>query len=444
MKKSIFKFLALSMSMLFLGVFTTNTYAITPSKNFTFSGDTIINLSENGEELQYDKSNLLDKISESNIIINNIDYSFPKIIIEGEVDYKNGEGITPFKLSGDFKNRGTDGDNFVILDLIDDYDNFEVVHSSIVDPIKKINLFDKNKLKEKNTKYLFRLYMLDKKTRNFTSVEVINPTLFDNKELFNKMDLLDKADKEDILWHSKLLKISGKTVLEEPNLRLLSDMGQKEAPIDYYYYYTYWDIDYKEEIHGIVQLEFPESIGAEAEGKARITVNSKKTTYLDGSGEFYNDSFLSIGRGGDTKIKVGLGGTNYEGFSTSSANGLSEELPFVSLSTDVSYSILSLGPVDLSANLSFGGTKDYNESYTDYFNSVSKNEYTRLIEHKFKKGLYLDDPNQYFVVNFKVNDYQGNTSSNEISAKFDFYIYTNFDGYSTPKSKILKIDYEEI
>ncbi|MCB2289442.1 hypothetical protein LGK97_06635 [Clostridium sp. CS001] len=441
----------LTCGMLTLGSLTTVAHAQSNKSNLSFNGDTIMHLDAMGSMLQYDKSQLKDKVVESKMIIKDVSYEFPNTTIEGEIDYLKSKESTPFKLEGNFENRGIDEDKIIIGDLVDEYNNFEVINCSISKPLKTSNLFDKEKLKTKNSiDSILTIYLLEKSTRNYTSIEIINPSFFNSNELFNKIDSLEKADTEDILWHSKLLKVPGNidSIENQPskiNTLMASYAQQKEEIITYTNDYTYSGKQYREKLDVSFQLTFDTPLQSTGWGSSRIQVLSKKTEYLDGSGSFYNDCSLSIGRTKDTTLKVALGGNNYEGFVSSKIDGSAYEPWFVDVSCDVSYGIsVPNTPLNFTLTLTPGGNIDIDENFTSYYNSVSTNKFTKLSSNVFAQKFELRDIDHHFVTNFAVTDFDSAVhTGNQIGSQYIFNVYCNSNGISRSYARNLSISFNE-
>ena len=266
--------------------------------NKNMHGNSIPNLEENGESLQYSKGDLSNKLIDSKLKIKSLNISSDnKVSIEGTLHYNNNDS-KELLLTGEVQNSSEENKERIIFKLTDSLDNFEVIDFSLYKSSEDLSLFDSSINKNSN-KNIFTLYLLDKENRNFTifedkfnnSNEINN--LFDNRENFNS------AAPEDLLWISKVLKVTQTELTENPVL-FASIADQSYT---YTKSYTYFGVPYKDALTVNMQISYDASMTnyGSTTGHALMSVVNNTSTNLN-TGKS-TTSFLYIGKGLLLKFK---------------------------------------------------------------------------------------------------------------------------------------------
>ncbi len=438
------KILMLLLAFTFL--FTTSSVFAIDKEINVIKADTFMELDDEGKMLEGDKSSNKKNLSDSYLSLDYVNFSTIDGKIVGSVQYSNQESVG-FELSGDLKNRGKQNDMVVIADLTDSLENFEVIHASISNDPSKMNLFDKKRYKKnkKSVNSIMTLILLQKGTRRLTIVEWYNPTINVNEILSNQASLT-KAEKEDILWHRKILKTMTKIYEEEERTDTIDIMGYHpvvSSEKTFYNWYEYWGEEYRQQLtirHGLettTSLSYSESMGA------WIKVIDDQTVCETDPAYSFPDSYLSVGRGSPTLFEFLIQGDNNnaggDGFKFAEWDAIGETSPGIQFGADIdlSYSVtVPYTPISFSITATGSQDLDLNDTYSSFTNDIANDDLTRSMDVEFNKEYMLSNIDNKFTIDFDVHKYdQTIHNDGKIDFKFSYFVWDqyayNHDSYSS-------------
>lgn len=431
MKKILMLFLA------FTFFFTTSSvYAFDNGKE-VLKADTFMELDDEGKMLEGDKSSNKKNLSDSYISLDDVNFSTRDGEIIGSVNYSNQESVS-FDLSGLLRSRGKQNDMVVIADLTDSLGNFDVIHAGISTDPSKMNLFDKKRYKEnkKSVNSIMTLILLQKGTRRLTIIEWYNPTI-NIDEIFANQSSLPVAEKEDILWHRKVLKTKTEIYEEENSTGTIDIMGYHPVTTSYktfYSWYEYWGEDYRQQLKTKHALETTSSLSYSESMGAWIEVTDDQTICLTDPAYSFSDSYLSVGRGGPTLLEFLIQGDNNDaggdGFKFAEWDAMGETSPSVQVGADIDlkYSVtVPYTPITFSIGVTQSEDLDLNDTFSSFTNDIADDDLTRSMDVEFNKEYMLSDIGDKFTVDFEVHKYdQTIHDDGQIDFKFSYFVWDQY------------------
>ncbi|WP_066503341.1 hypothetical protein [Abyssisolibacter fermentans] len=418
MKKS---FIFLIVIILFLFIFKSVVFFFNEKqskfdKEINLKADTFMNF--NSEMLKQSKANNMKNITCSIVDLKEIVFLNTQGKLIGSLNYNNGE-VVDFELVGKLKNRGKDKDILVIADLKDSLDNFEVINCSLSISPGKMNLFNKEEyLRNKHQIHsVISLIFKEKETNRLTYIEWFNPNI-NVEDIVKKQNILPKAEREEILWHKKLLDfhtgISISSVVTYKDC--LIDGTYKSRPVETVVFsnqYNYMGETYEQELK-IKEEIYLKDVHGDADMSAWIKVCSNRTICLTNPLYSSDESFLSVGRGGPTKLKLIIQGNDDEVGGDAFYNmkwdvkGVTSTDIQTGLDANILHSrVKSYVPINSNISEKFLRELNFNRKWCSFTNDIENDELTRYVEVEFNKEYMTNSAkdNHKFIVDFHVRKY---------------------------------------
>lgn len=403
--------------------------------NVRVAAETFDDLDQQGQKL----SNR--EYAKSTVTFDTVQLQPESVQLQGQVDV-DGE-VLPFDLSGVLK-KAENQNQLIVGDLEDKLGHFEVIYFGLDRDAERNISLNKAQLKEfKGKKTVFKLYLLKKGTRDFTSVEVVNPSFVDEKALFNTIDTLETTEHIDQFWYAKLLHPVNFEEFEVPQSVVeinggISTEVIKSTYSDYNYRFTYnvsGGLVYEDfVVHHY--LDGPDRITNEGNFNTKLKVKSERTwsavypsmESADTETElgYYNSTRLDTYTSpGDHVRSATWAGYIYQGAKIDVIPRWDYGIPNTTLGFTATYS----------------HGKDVVDGYTKVF-PASGSEIVRQARSELIKGKRLASTSHYFDTIFNVGYYSLPSSSKRFSVKWTYDVSNGLDyTWGGDRSRELSIGY---
>lgn len=159
------------------------------------------------ENLDIQGKNITDKLEDNTkLIFDSFKIELSEVDLSGYVELNKIKN-KPFNIKGVLK-KSKENNNVIVAEVKDTFNNYEVIHLGIDKNAKDNIIIDRRKFNKNNSsnKVVFKLYLLEKGTRNFITLEIINPKFLKSDELFTKFNELDTIDHIDEYWYAKIIQ----------------------------------------------------------------------------------------------------------------------------------------------------------------------------------------------------------------------------------------------
>lgn len=363
-----------------------------------------------------------------------------KIILQGKIKYADNTE-DKFNIEGEIK-KSEDNKNIIFGNLVDKSNTFEIIDFRLDNDFKKSFLYsvdDYKNIEKSNIKKAIRLYLLNKKTRNFTMIEIINPKYTKSqKEFINRLET-GKMDLKTKFWYSKLVKPT--TGIKEKKINEVKVLGTYPGYSSRLHYYTYQFLGayISEFIEVGYYYDYPTTTVGYGDVITTLRVEDKYTSCASYP-EFSDpdDSPLVIGLGRDSVIQLQTDEGEYVRDLTlakqakESGSGLQIKIGWA----------LSDPRTGISVSLGWDGEKEYDEIDFDDLNRGD--DVVKKAKAVFDAGYYLDDVGNKFRATFKIGTHSehGTTGTKNLRITYDYSVASLESYYQEHATKNISVDYE--
>ena len=262
---------------------------------------------------------------------------------------------------------------------------------------------------------------MEKCTRNFSVIEIVNPKFLNIDNLFSNIENLDKAKINDVLWYNKILQPIN-SYSENKKNRNKRSISSKTCTKKYTNVYKYFDNTYRESIEVKHIIEGAPPYTSE-QFAAQIKIAKSYTTCDEHPDYNHNYSHLRIGQTNPTIITAHIDGDKY-GFRGVQIDGEANKKGNLRIDLDIGY---GKGVFGASIKYEKSKTVDLNENYEIHLNETSIDKYAKEIKSTFDDDYNLEEPEHYFAASYNVGRYDGASSKLKFLVDFSYSVYNGWN-----------------
>ncbi|KGG80426.1 hypothetical protein Y919_06310 [Caloranaerobacter azorensis H53214] len=428
MKKIIFILSIFSLILVFIVTY------IQPKNNKIFvKSYTYMNIDAKGTKLS--KKNAVESETKIKFDFLNKD----QIILQGKIKYPDNTE-DKFNIEGKIK-KSKDNENIIFGDLVDKSNTFEIIDFRIDNDFKNSFLYsvdDYKNIEKSNIKKVIRLYLLNKKTRNFTMIEILNPNYTESqREFIDKLDI-GKMDLKTKFWYSKLVKHT--TGIKESKINEIKVAGIYPKYSSELHYHTYDFLG--AHISEFIEVGYYYNYPAKTVGHGNVVTIlkiEKKYTSCANYPEFSdpNNSSLVIGLGRDSIIQLQTDEGEYI-----------RDLTLAKQAKESNNELQTkIGWASGNPKTGINVPLDWNEENGISFNSSNKeNIVVKKAKVIFGAGYYLENVNDYFKVTFKIGTHSkhGTPGTKNLKITYDYSVASLESYHQEHVTKNISANYEVI
>jgi hypothetical protein len=366
-------------------------------------------------EIRTSKSGSYFSQNKSQYKINKIYFDANKIHLSGVLFAKK---AIDFNISGTLA-KSEKNNNLVVIEAKDESNNFDVVFMGI-DKNPKDSITLNPNVKNTNSTVL-KLYLLEKKTRNFTAIEsasCLDQPIVD--KIFKNLSILRVAEHKNEFWYGKILKPISAEEIKYPQSRSAErDKISKKQYFRCTYSVgggkIYEDFVVKYTVSG------PSKLIGESTFLTKLSVYNEETWSNDIPSVKSDDTCTSIGV--NSSIDV-IGSTEEDGHYIEKIewDSCHHESGKIDFSLSWCYTIPHTG---ITLNATFEPDKDV--EYDKFYSKIDEEDEIPAAKVSFEDNVVLRDVGHSVAVNFLVGDYDRYDSGD----RKDFKVIWNYDLYNS-------------